>query len=168
MPRWALTGAGVQDRFRPVASRLAGFTLIEVMIVVVIVGLLAAIAYPAYLDQVRASRRTEAKSLLLQATNRQERFYGTASPNTYAEDMQALGWGSNTVDTENGWYQVTVASVDDPNGDGNPPFTGYTLRALAQDDQAKDECVRFEINELGEQSAFDAKSGGQDVTDDCW
>lgn len=138
-----------------------GFTLIEVMIVVAIIGLLAAIAYPAYLDQVRAARRTEAKTLLLQAANRQERFYSSNSPNEYAASMKQLGWNANAVETENGWYQVKVSSVA---GDGQ----AYQIRATAQDDQTRDECVRMGIDELGQKTAFDAASGGQGVGEACW
>ncbi|MDV7393712.1 type IV pilin protein, partial [Arthrospira platensis SPKY1] len=52
-----------------------GFTLIEVMIVVAIIAILAAIAYPSYQEQVRKSRRADAKVSLLDAVQRQERFF---------------------------------------------------------------------------------------------
>jgi type IV pilus assembly protein PilE len=59
-----------------------GFTLIELMIVVAIVSILAAIAYPAYTDQIRKGRRAECRSGLLQSMQQQERFY--SQYNTYA------------------------------------------------------------------------------------
>ena len=52
-----------------------GFTLIELMITVAVVGILAAIAYPSYQDSVRKARRADAKSALLDAAQRQERFF---------------------------------------------------------------------------------------------
>ena len=52
-----------------------GFSLIELMVVVVIVGVLASIAYPSYRDQVRKTRRADAKSALLDAAAKMERYY---------------------------------------------------------------------------------------------
>ena len=52
-----------------------GFTLIELMITVAIIAILAGIAYPSYLSQVRRSNRTEARTALLQAQVAQEKFF---------------------------------------------------------------------------------------------
>ena len=52
-----------------------GFTLIELMITVAIIAILAAIAYPAYTDQIRKGKRAECRSGLLQSMQQQERYY---------------------------------------------------------------------------------------------
>ncbi len=57
------------------ASRIRGFTLIEVMIVLAIVAILAAISYPSYMDFVRKSWRSEARSALMQQMQQQERHF---------------------------------------------------------------------------------------------
>jgi type IV pilus assembly protein PilE len=60
-------------RHRRTHSR--GFTLIELMITVAVIGLLAAIAYPAYTDQIRKGKRAECRSGLMQSMQQQERYY---------------------------------------------------------------------------------------------
>lgn len=66
-------------------SRNHGFTLIELMIVVVIVGILAAIAYPSYRDHVVRTRRSDAQAALLKISNLQEKFFSEC--NSYAGDL---------------------------------------------------------------------------------
>jgi len=62
--------------------RMRGFTLIELMITVAVVAILAAVAFPAYQDSLRKSRRTDGKNALVQAAANMERYY--AERNTYA------------------------------------------------------------------------------------
>lgn len=59
---------------KKISHRSGGFTLIELMIVVAIVGLLAAIAYPSYQDSVRKSRRAEGRAAMMEVLQQQERY----------------------------------------------------------------------------------------------
>jgi type IV pilus assembly protein PilE len=62
--------------------KLRGFTLLEVMIVVAIIGILAAVAIPSYLEHQRKGRRAEARAAIMTAMHQQERFF--TQSNTYA------------------------------------------------------------------------------------
>lgn len=68
-------------------SRQNGFTLIELMITVAVIGLLATIAYPSYVSQIAKGRRAECRSGLLQSMQQQERYY--SQYNAYAPFTQA-------------------------------------------------------------------------------
>lgn len=125
------------------AHRQSGFTLIELMIVVVIVGILAAIAYPSYQNQVRKTKRTEAKAALTELANREEKYYAQCLkytdqianpvPQNVPGDCNAahgLGMGSASCTaalckTETGLYALTVTGLGATN-------TTYTLNAVAQ------------------------------------
>ncbi|MES1951488.1 type IV pilus biogenesis protein PilE [Salinisphaera sp. S4-8] len=129
-----------------------GFTLIELMITVAIVGILAAIAYPSYLDQVRQSRRADAQSALLQAANRQERYFTTQY--TYADTLDKLGMPAVT---ENDAYTLNVR------GDAN----GFVITATAQNDQVNDDCTSLTINERG-QKAANGTGSNTAISQQCW
>ncbi|MFZ1831504.1 MAG: type IV pilin protein, partial [Pseudomonadales bacterium] len=88
-------------------KRERGFTLGELMIVVVIVGILATIAYPTYQDQIRKSRRIDAKNALMNVANRQEQFILDRS--TYTLNMADLGFGADPMVSTEGYYTVDAA-----------------------------------------------------------
>ena len=89
---------------------MRGFTLMELMIVVVIIGILAAFAYPSYTQYMARAKRTEAKSALMQIAAMQERHYLTF--NTYTELMTDLGFDvDDNYETDSGTYTVDVSGA---------------------------------------------------------
>ncbi len=92
-------------------SSEGGFTLIEVMVVVVIVGILATVAYPSYQDVVRQTRRADGVSALSDVMARQERSF--TDFNIYTADLSALGFplDSNGKYVPGGGYYLISASA---------------------------------------------------------
>ncbi len=105
--------------------RSRGFTLIELMIVVAIAAVLAAIALPAYFGSVRKSRRADAITALNQVAQAQERW--RANNTTYTNVL--TGAGLNVPNPSSGFYTLAVA--------GNSA-TGYAATATAAGTQAAD------------------------------
>jgi type IV pilus assembly protein PilE len=141
-----------------------GFTLIELMVALVIGAILFAIAIPGYNGQIRKSRRTEAKTSLLDMVGREERLYATT--NAYSSTPSALGYGANPdafpVTVGAGYYQVTVAT------NAGPPATfTFTATPIAGTGQENDtDCSSFTVDQAGRQVAVD--SSNADNTATCW
>ena len=98
--------------------RMQGVTLLELMVVVVIVGILAAVAYPNYRDFAARAKRTEAKAILLEIAQNEERFY---LQNSRYGTLAELGYAGNTINTDTGSYSVTI----------NPPPDASNFNAQA-------------------------------------
>jgi type IV pilus assembly protein PilE len=103
-----------------------GFTLIELMVVAAIVGIIAAVAIPSYKDQVRKSRRADAKAelMILAQEQAKHRVTNTSFDSTDPADLS--------------YYTVTVAAT----------ATTFTITATAKGDQAKDTgCTTLTVNQ---------------------
>src|SRR5438128_2606320 len=124
-------------------TRTVGFTLIELMVTVAIVAILAAIAYPSYLEHLRAAGRAEGKSGLLRTAQLLERYY-TANGGYPANPGDAYGGtlagaptvysGENAAATT-GRYNITMAvsTPNPPPSAGSPQtYNAYTLTATPQ------------------------------------
>lgn len=130
---------------------MRGVTLLELMIVVVIIGILTAIAYPNYRQYVTRAKRTEAKAALLQIATNQERFY--LQNNTYTTNMTNLGFpvaGAFLSDSDSYIINVGAADAND--------FTATATFQLGGDEAGK--CLTFQIDGRG------AKTSAPDT--DCW
>ena len=148
--------------------RQAGFTLTELMVVIVIATVLLSVAIPSYLQQVRESRRTEAKTAILDLAGREETFFST-NGSAYTDQAASLGYTTfNPIGS--GYYQITVcvpASGGCTAGLGmpNPPAApSYTIVATPLGSQTSDvQCTAFAVDSAGQQYA--TGTGGSAL---CW
>jgi type IV pilus assembly protein PilE len=96
---------------------LHGFTLIEVMVVLVIVSILAGIAYPSYRDSIRKGKRTEGRAALMELMQQQERYY--SQHNSYIvfnssstnEDEKRFKWFSGNKPA-NSAYEISADACE--------------------------------------------------------
>lgn len=87
----------------------SGFTLVELMVVVLLVAILAAIAYPSYREQIRKARRADAQAVLMQAAQFMERYY--TENGTYKDAV--LPYDKSPVDGTVSYYAIALTVPDD-------------------------------------------------------
>lgn len=134
---------------RDTLRAISGFTLIELMITLVIIGILSAIAYPSYLDYVRRAARSEAQAILMETAQYMERYYTTN--NTYAaaslvSSVSPKGGSGGTVR-----YTLSFS--------GTPDATSFTLQAVPANGQTGDACGTLTLTSTGARTPASAS---------CW
>ena len=125
-----------------------GFTLIEIMIVIAIIGIVITIGYPSLTEYVKKGRRTEVAGLLSEQAQILERFYSKSNVYTGATGLSA----------GNDFYTITPALTDQ----------AFKLTAVrkAGSAMATDKCGDFTITNTGVRSMENAAAGL--TTKDCW
>jgi type IV pilus assembly protein PilE len=162
--------------------RNSGFTLIELMIVVTIAAILFGIGVPAYESQIRHSRRTDAKTALLDLAVREEKFL--TLNNSYTSTPANVGYSAAFPQTVgSGYYQLqlcigtatatTSTSVSCTAAGATVTGTSFIVAAIpiAGTSQAKDtSCQYFAVDNTGTQYSSDstAGTGGNTTTSTCW
>lgn len=135
---------------RPPVSH--GFTLMELMITVAIVGILAAVALPAYTSYIAKGKRAEARAVLLEAAQYMERQYSNQSQ--YQNSLPSRMLQVPASGTAN--YNVTVTATT----------SAYTLTAAPQNSMAADDCGSLVLTNTGARSRTSASTVMTDAT--CW
>jgi type IV pilus assembly protein PilE len=145
-----------------------GFTLIEVIIVVAVLGILAAVAMPSFLDSIRKGRRSEAMGALAQVQQAQERW--RANHSSYADNdklstVHPDGLGVAAT-TSNGYYAIALSDVD---------ASGYTATATAKSGTSQygdSHCRKLVLRQAGGNVIYSSADAGGTVDTTgaarCW
>jgi type IV pilus assembly protein PilE len=151
-------------RTRTRSFESAGFTLIELMAALLIGAIVFAVAIPSYTSQVRKSRRTEARTALLDFAGREERLYATT--NAYTSTPSALGYTAAgdtfPMTVGSGYYQVAVVTNLGP--PATYAFTATPVVGMGQENDTA--CASLAVDQAGRQSALD--SSNADASAACW
>jgi type IV pilus assembly protein PilE len=147
-------------------ARQRGFTLIELMIALAIVGILTAFAYPSYIVYVQKGKRAEAESVMLEAVQYLQRYY--VSHNGYADaDLTTVGLNTSPKGSTGTAvvYNISLnVDPDNPTDTRNKLAQSYTIYADLAVDNPNDACGDLTLDHTGAkgQSKTDA------TTAQCW
>lgn len=132
----------------------AGFTLIELVIVMAILAIIAAIAFPSYQNYLERARRADGREMLQRIAAAQERFY--TNRNRYTDDLTtAAGLNLGTTNSEAGHYAIGIVVAADGQS--------YTLTAVPAGVQVHDECANLTVNNVGARGYSGTQTNGS-----CW
>lgn len=131
--------------------RASGFSLIELLIVLTIVSILVAFAFPSYTDYQRKARRLDAKMALQEIAASQEQFYVTNR--RYTADLNQLGLSNRS---EEGHYVINVAAADAQS------FTAVAAPAPGSPQLADGDCQQFSLDNRSVKVALPDPAGK------CW
>jgi len=148
------------------AALARGFTLIELMITVVIVAVLMSIAFPLYQHQMRESRRTDARSALLDLASREERYYAINNAYTStASNLGYTGWGS-AYPIGSGYYYLVQPVIAAATSTTTATFTLVADPVSGKGQDQDSDCQSFTVTQTGQETSTNSASGNSSSI--CW
>ena len=135
-----------------------GFTLIEVMVVLVVVAILAGVAYPSYQESVRKTKRAEGRAALMRDMQQEERDYSRKNSYTASSDADWTKYRGYSGDGGGGSYTITAAAC-----------TGLTINdcvllTATPNNFSDAKCGNLTLNSRGERATV----GGTATSEECW
>ena len=154
-----------------VTMKSAGFTLLELMITVAIIGILAAITIPSYSKYVQKTKRSDAKVELMKIAQMQESYF--VQNMSYAQNLTTLGFAADTINSENDNYSVRVSALPaNCNTAGNPPCTSFTVNAtpISASQTSDTVCTAFQMDNTGRKMAKGGSTSTYTIAQGkkCW
>lgn len=134
----------------------AGFSLIELMVVVAILGILASIALPSYQESIRKTRRGDAKAVLMENAQFLERSFTQNTSYLVGGANPSLPTTESPKDGSARYYDISLL--------GTNTASAYTLQAVPKGAMAGDACGTMTLNQAGVKGV----SGGSKSVDQCW
>ena len=117
-----------------------GFTLIELMIVVAIIGILGAVAYPSYQENVRTSRRSDAMAALMGEAQRAERYFSLNG--NYENTTAGTAFSLTSTTSDENFYTISLPAA-------TLTSTTFVVQATPTGAQTGDRCGNLTLNETG-------------------
>jgi type IV pilus assembly protein PilE len=149
----------------PGPMRAAGFTLIELMITVVIAAILMSIAFPLYQHQIRESRRTDARSAVLDLASREERYYATN--NAYTALASNLGYSGWDIPIGGGYYEIhPPGNINAGTATQAATFTVTAVPIAGKGQDQDTDCQSFTVIQTGQETSTNSASADSSAT--CW
>ena len=141
-----------------------GFTLVELLVVITIGAILLSIAVPTYQAQVRKSRRTEAKTALLDLASREERYMSTN--NAYSNTAANLGYSALPTAVGSGYYRLSIPAPVASTATAPASFTATATVVSGRGQEKDTSCYSFAVDSKGRQTSLN--SVGADSSGICW